>query len=232
MDPRQAQSDQTRTSILVIEDDPGVADIVVRTLEKRGYDVVVADSGTSGLEQARTGNFDLVLLDLLLPDLDGLTVLERLIAVHGEQQVLILSALSNVEAKVRCLDLGAADYLAKPFALEELVARVSARIRGNDSSSNQRFLRDATLTLDLQRRLALVDGKAIPLSSREFFLLEYLLRHEGRVCTRKQLLEDIWGYTFDPGTNVVDVYVRRLRQKVGSCHIETVRNVGYCLVAA
>jgi DNA-binding response OmpR family regulator len=166
MDPRQAQSDQTRTSILVIEDDPGVADIVVRTLEKRGYDVVVADSGTSGLEQARTGNFDLVLLDLLLPDLDGLTVLERLIAVHGEQQVLILSALSNVEAKVRCLDLGAADYLAKPFALEELVARVSARIRGNDSSSNQRFLRDATLTLDLQRRLALVDGKAIPLSSR------------------------------------------------------------------
>jgi DNA-binding response OmpR family regulator len=232
MDPRQAQSDQTRTSILVIEDDPGVADIVVRTLEKRGYDVVVADSGTSGLEQARTGKFDLVLLDLLLPDLDGLTVLERLIAVHGEQQVLILSALSNVEAKVRCLDLGAADYLAKPFALEELVARVSARIRGNDSSSNQRFLRDATLTLDLQRRLALVDGKAIPLSSREFFLLEYLLRHEGRVCTRKQLLEDIWGYTFDPGTNVVDVYVRRLRQKVGSCHIETVRNVGYCLVAA
>jgi DNA-binding response OmpR family regulator len=232
MDPRQAPSDQTKTRILVIEDDPGVADIVVRTLEKRGYDVFVSDNGTEGLEQARTGNFDLVLLDLLLPDLDGLSVLERLIAVRSEQQVLILSALSNVEAKVRCLDLGAADYLAKPFALEELVARVSARIRGNDASSNQRFLRDATLTLDLQRRLALVDGKAVPLSSREFFLLEYLLRHEGRVCTRKQLLEDIWGYTFDPGTNVVDVYVRRLRQKVGSCHIETVRNVGYCLVAA
>jgi two-component system OmpR family response regulator len=233
MDPRQAPaSDQARAKILVIEDDAGVADVVLRTLEGRGYVVTVADRGVDGLELARVGDFDLVLLDLLLPDLDGLSVLERLMLVRSEQQVLILSALSNVEAKVRCLDLGAADYLAKPFALEELVARVSARIRGNDTRPSQRFLRDATLTLDLQRRLALVDGKAIPLSSREFFLLEYLLRHEGRVCTRKQLLEDIWGYTFDPGTNVVDVYVRRLRQKVGSCHIETVRNVGYCLVAA
>ena len=234
MDSRQAEeSDQTRAKILVIEDDAGVADVIVRTLEGRGFAVTVADKGAQGLELARANDFDLVLLDLLLPDLDGLSVLERLMTVRDERpQVLILSALSNVEAKVRCLDLGAADYLAKPFALEELVARVSARVRRSDAKSSDRYLRDATLTLDLQRRLALVDGKAIPLSSREFFLLEHLMRHEGRVCTRKELLEDIWGYTFDPGTNVVDVYIRRLRQKVTSANIETVRNVGYCLVAA
>ena len=234
MDSRQAEeSDQTRAKILVIEDDAGVADVIVRTLEGRGFAVTVADKGAQGLELARANDFDLVLLDLLLPDLDGLSVLERLMTVRDERpQVLILSALSNVEAKVRCLDLGAADYLAKPFALEELVARVSARVRRSDAKSSDRYLRDATLTLDLQRRLALVDGKAIPLSSREFFLLEHLMRHEGQVCTRKELLEDIWGYTFDPGTNVVDVYIRRLRQKVTSANIETVRNVGYCLVAA
>ena len=234
MDPRQVEAGgQARAKILVIEDDPGVADVIVRTLEGRGYLVTVADKGAHGLELARDGDFDLVLLDLLLPDLDGLSVLEQLMTVrNGQQQVLILSALSNVEAKVRCLDLGAADYLAKPFALDELVARVSARIRGSDATSSERYLRDDKLTLDLQRRLALVDGKAIPLSSREFFLLEHLMRHEGRVCTRKELLEDVWGYTFDPGTNVVDVYIRLLRQKVASCNIETVRNVGYCLVAA
>ena len=172
------------------------------------------------------------MLDLLLPDIDGLSVLQRLMHVRADQEVLVVSALSNVEAKVRCLDLGAADYLAKPFALEELAARVSARIRRTEGRGGDWYLSHNALTLDLQKRVALVDGRTVPLSSREFFLLEYLMRHEGSVCTRKDLLHDIWGYAFDPGTNVVDVYIRRLRQKVGSCHIETVRNVGYCLMAA
>ena len=225
-------ADSTKPRVLVIEDDSAVADVLVRTLESRGFAVTVAERGVQGLELARTGDYALVLLDLLLPDLDGVSVLERLMSVRSAQQVLVLSALSNVEAKVQCLELGAADYLAKPFALEELVARVRARVRLGDGATGERYLRDGALTLDLQRRLAHSDGKAIPLSSREFFLLEYLMRHEGQVCSRKDLLEYIWGYTFDPGTNVVDVYVRRLRLKLGSHRIETVRNVGYCLLAA
>lgn len=216
----------------MIEDDPGVADVLVRTLEACGFDLAVAERGVPGLELARTGDFALIVLDLLLPDLDGISVLERLMSARSEQAVIVVSALSNVDAKVQCLDLGAADYLAKPFALEEFVARVRARVRLGHVAPTDRCLHDGALTLDLQRRLALIDGKAIPLSSREFFLLEHLMRHKGEVCSRKDLLEVVWGYTFDPGTNVVDVYVRRLRQKLGSSQIETVRNVGYCLLAA
>jgi DNA-binding response OmpR family regulator len=228
---RQAEPEVKRR-ILVVEDDEGVAEVIARTLEKSGFDVTVADRGLQGLELARAGGFALVVLDLLLPDMDGVTVLDRLLSSQGSPQVLVVSALSNVEAKVRCLDLGASDYLAKPFALDELLARVRARTRDRTKDRTDIAPGDGSLTLDVDRRLALSDGRAIPLSTREFFLLEYLMRNQGRVCARKDLLEYVWGYTFDPGTNVVDVYVRRLRVKLGNDPIRTVRNVGYCFVGA
>lgn len=227
---RQADGYERTSCILVVEDDGGFADVVYRTLHGNGYATTIATRGLDALERLRTGEYDLVLLDLMLPDVDGVTLLERVLSIRPEQRVIVVSALSSVEAKVRCLDLGAVDYLAKPFALDELVARVRARVRSNETRTSDRYIHDRAMTLDLQRRTAVVQGRAVPLSAREFFLLEYLMRHKDEVCSRKDLLEHVWGYTFDPGTNVVDVYVRRVRKKLGTCRIETIRNVGYCLV--
>jgi DNA-binding response OmpR family regulator len=228
---RQASGEAGAPCILVIEDDEGFADVLFRTLRTSGYAITVSARGVPALEEVRSGEYRLVLLDLLLPDIDGMTLLKRMMSIKPDQQVLVVSALSNVEAKVRCLELGAADYLSKPFALEEFAARVMARVRAGESHASDRVLSDGTVTLDLQRRLALVEGRAVPLSTREFFVLEHLMRREGEVCTRKTLLQDVWGYAFDPGTNIVDVYVRRLRQKLGDEKIETIRNVGYSFVA-
>jgi two-component system OmpR family response regulator len=221
---------EDRPRALLIEDDAGVADTIARTLRARGLRAIVEEQGRAGLARAVAADFEVVILDLLLPDVDGITLLERLLAARPRQQVLVVSAVASVEAKVRCLELGAADYLAKPFALDELAARVHARLRAGGEAAADGVLRDSTITLDLQRRLVHHDGKIVPLSSREFALLEYLLRHAGRVCSRKELLEYIWGYDFDPRTNVVDVYVRRLRVKLKAVQIQTVRNAGYCLV--
>jgi two-component system, OmpR family, response regulator len=146
--------------------------------------------------------------------------------------VLVLSAAGDVESKVRCLELGAADYLTKPFALAELVARVRTRLRRRESAAEpEPVLSAGKLRLDLRRRTAELGGRAVALSAREFVLLSHLVRRAGQVCTREELLADVWGYTFDPGTNVVDVYVRRIRAKLGAGLVETVRNVGYALVA-
>ncbi len=223
--PGTAGSDAPR--VLLIEDDEGMAEVLVRALGTDTFELTVANRGMRGLELASTEEFDLVILDLLLPDIDGISLLSRLMSVRPDQQVLVVSALSNVEAKVRCLDLGAADYLSKPFALDELVARTRARVRLGQHHGSSRFLGRGKLTLDLQRREATCDGRAVHLSTREFFLLEYLMRHEGQICTREEILESVWGYSHDPGTNVVDVYVRRLRQKIGELRIDTIRNVGY-----
>ena len=215
--------------VLVIEDDEGLSDIVVRALGADNFELTVTGRGMHGLELASLEEFNLVILDLLLPDIDGITLLKRLMAARPKQQVLIVSALSNVEAKVRCLDLGAADYLAKPFALNELVARARARIRPGRALDSDRYLREGSLALDVQRREVTCDGRTIRLSGREFFLLEYLMRHQGAVCTREELLQSVWGYSHDPKTNIVDVYVRRLRQKIGEFRIDTIRNIGYGL---
>jgi DNA-binding response OmpR family regulator len=213
--------------VLVIEDDEAFADVLARALGADDFELTLADRGMQGLELAAHEEFGLVILDLLLPDIDGISLLKRLLAVRPEQQVLIVSALSNVEAKVRCLDLGAADYLSKPFALDELLARTRARLRLGQARQTGRYYRQGTLTLDVQRRVATCEGRIVHLSEREFFLLEYLMRREGEVCTREEILESVWGYAHDPGTNVVDVYVRRLRQKIGELRIDTIRNVGY-----
>lgn len=218
--------------ILIVEDEARIESFLRRALTSCGFEVESASEGKAALAAFRRGVFDLVLLDLLIPGPDGFSLLEEMYRLQPEQEVLVLSALSDVESKVRCFELGAADYVTKPFVLAELVARVRTRVRHGKAVVGSRFLDAGSLRLDLHRRIALANGKRIELSTREFLLLEYLMRKDGDVCTRQELLASVWGYTFDPGTNVVDVYVRRLRSKIGEDAIETVRNVGYCYATA
>jgi len=213
--------------VLVVDDEPRIVSFVSRALFAEGFQVDGAHDGIRGLELARTGSYELVVLDLLLPHLDGMSVLQGLMESRPDQRVLVLSALSDVETKVRCLEFGASDYLSKPFSLAELIARIRARLRQPGSGPRPRFLRGGGLTLDLTRRVAEVGGRRVSLSEREFLLLEHLMRQEGEVSSRQRLLADVWDYSFDPGSNVVDVCVGRLRAKLGGDVIETVRNVGY-----
>lgn len=211
----------------MVDDEPMIVSFVARALSAEGFRVDSATDGSQGLELASTGIYELVVLDLLLPSLDGESVLQRLIESRPTQRVLILSALTDVETKVRCLEFGASDYLSKPFSLAELVARIRARLRQPASGPEQRLLHARGVTLDLTRRVADSGGGQVTLSEREFLLLEHLMRRDGEVCTRQRLLAEVWGYSFDPGSNVVDVCVGRLRAKLGPGVIETVRNVGY-----
>jgi two-component system, OmpR family, response regulator len=215
--------------VLVIDDEPKIADFVSRALSANGLVVDTSTAGAEGLELARTGQYDLVVLDLLMPGVNGMGVLRGTIEACPQQRVLILSALSDVDSKVRCLELGASDYLTKPFALAELVARVWARLRQGGAESADGLLRAGGLTLDPHRRTADSGDGPVALSSREFLLLKHLALNEGEVCTRAELLEEVWGCSFDPGTNVVDVYIRRLRAKLGRAVVETVRHAGYTL---
>jgi DNA-binding response OmpR family regulator len=214
-------------SVLVIDDEPKITEFVARALATNGLSVECANDGESGLSRARSGSFDLVVLDLMMPGVNGYGVLRSLMQAEPHQRVLVLSALSDVGTKVRCLELGAADYLAKPFALAELVARVWARMRDSAGSQEGGVMRAGRVTLDSQRRTADVGAGAVDLSEREFLLLKHLATHSGAVCARAELLSEVWGYSFDPGTNVVDVCVRRLRTKLGGDVIETVRHAGY-----
>lgn len=218
--------------ILVVDDEPRIVHFLSRALEAEGFGVDGAYDGERALELAGAGAYDLVLLDLLLPGLDGLTVLRRLVAKSADCRVLVLSAVTEVDLRVRCLELGAVDYLAKPFALTELLARVRARLRQPAPPALERVLTCGRVRLELMRRVADSGEGPVSLSEREFLLLQHLMRRKGEVCTRERLLGDVWGYTFDPGTNVVDVCVKRLRGKLGSDVIQTVRNVGYVLEAA
>jgi len=217
--------------ILVIDDEPRIVHFISRALEAEGYGVDAAYDGEHGLELARQGRHELVLLDLLLPAMNGVSVLKGILKARPDQRVLVLSALSDVQSKVRCLELGASDYLPKPFALAELLARVRARLRQPASAPPERALHAGGVTLELMRRTADTGNGPVSLSEREFLLLQHLMRRHRDVCTRQELLDDVWGYSFDPGTNVVDVYVGRLRAKLGPEVIETVRNVGYSFYA-
>ena len=215
------------TRVLVVDDEPRIVSFVSRALSAEGFRVDGAQDGLRGLDLARTGRYELVILDLLLPGLDGVSVLRRLIDERPQQRVLVLSALSDVKEKVRCLELGASDYLVKPFALAELVARVRARLRQAGSGPEERHLTVGDVTLDRLRRVADSGEGPVALTERESALLEYLMTRQGDVCSRAQLLSDVWGFAFDPGSNVVDVCVGRLRAKLGAHIVETVRNVGY-----
>jgi two-component system copper resistance phosphate regulon response regulator CusR len=214
--------------ILVIDDEQRILRFVVRGLQAEGYQVDSADNGVDGLGSALTGQYDLVVLDLLMPGMDGVSLLHRLMARRPGQAVLVLSCLTATATKVRCLELGAEDYLAKPFSLDELLARVRVRLR---SAGRTTSLVAGRLRLDLIRREANSGTGAVPLAEREFLLLLELMQSPGQIVSKQRLLSAVWHYDFDPGSNVVDVYVRRLRAKLGADAIVTMRGEGYRIAA-
>jgi two-component system, OmpR family, response regulator len=220
------------TKILVVDDELRICRFVARALEANGFTVEVAGTGLEALRYLANADYAVVILDLLMPGMDGYAVLQRIIEADPLQRVLVLSAVGDVESKVRCLRMGAVDYLPKPFAIAELIERVKLRADEPTVSAPPRWLDVGAVHLDLQRRALRCGDRETSLSQREFILLGHLMRHAGAVCTRDELLSDVWGYSFDPGSNVVDVCVRRLRSKLEPDMIETVRNVGYCFVAS
>ncbi|UQX87013.1 response regulator transcription factor [Jatrophihabitans telluris] len=252
--------------ILVVEQEATLRGLLSRLIQDAGHEVCAVGTGTEGLAIAITGDFDLVMLELSLPDVAGEHVVGALIAVKPESRVMVVSGVTDVHRRVAVLDAGAIDFLAKPFANDELLARLRARIRADrpahlslahsvssapaarnspDSAlpmstaaqpqlvePPQRPAWNESVQLDSHRRALIVKGRVIELSQREFVLMSHLLQRRGQICTRPELLADVWGVDFDPGTNVVDVYVRRLRAKLADNSIETIRNHGYRLVAS
>ena len=219
------------SQILIIEDEPRIAAFVAKGLKSAGYGTHVEASGIAGGLLAVSGAFDLVILDVGLPDIDGFEVLDRLRGQGSSVPVIMLTARSSVSDTVAGLESGADDYMAKPFSFEELLARVRLRLRADASSAGSpTTLGHRDLSLDLRTRRASVSGREVDLSAREFALAEAFLTNPGQVLSREQLLSSVWGYDFDPGSNVVDVYVRYLRRKLGAERFETVRGMGYRLV--
>jgi DNA-binding response OmpR family regulator len=217
------------TRLLVIEDEPKLASFVTRALQAAGYGVDVADDGRSGLTMALTGIYAVVVLDLGLPSLSGEAVLQELLKQHPDQQVLILSARSDVSDRVRFLELGASDYLTKPFVLSELIARVGARVR--DVGVAVERSETTGIRVDAHDHSVDTGNGPVHLTDREYRLVRHLQERSGKACSRQELLADVWGMWFDPGTNVVEVTIRRVRHKLGPDVIETVRGVGYRIPA-
>jgi DNA-binding response OmpR family regulator len=221
--------------ILIVEDEAAIADFLTRGLEREGFGVAVAADGIEGERIALAGDVDLVVLDRMLPGRDGMEVLAAIRQARPALPVIMLTARGEVADRVEGLDAGATDYLAKPFAFEELVARVRARLRESGGEESA-VLEAGGIRLDLVERRAEWSGEAAQLSDREAQLLAYLMRRPGQVCTREEILTAVWGYDHDPGTNVVQVYVGYLRRRLAvpgaPPPIETVRAAGYRLAAA
>lgn len=215
-------------AILIAEDEPRIASFVQKGLRSAGLSTTIARTGPEALDYACSGEFDLMVLDIGLPQLDGFAVLEALRGQGSTLPVIILTARDSVTDTVAGLEGGADDYMAKPFRFEELLARVRIRLR-DQPQAQAVVVAQGDLSLDLRTRVVSVNGKPVELSAREFTLLETFLRHPNQVLSREQLLSRVWGYDFDPGSNVVDVYVRYLRNKIGSDRIVTVRGAGYRL---
>lgn len=217
--------------VLLVEDDPKVAAHIKSGFTAQGHDCTCVADGAQGLAMGTADKMDVIVLDVMLPQMDGLTVLEQLRANNIFTPVLLLSAKSQVEDKVKGLRKGANDYLTKPFAFEELLARVEGLANRESESQDSVQIKIGDLTLDLVNRKVVGQEQAIDLQSKEFQLLECLLRNRGNVVTRSMLLEQVWNYHFDPQTNVIDVHISRLRQKLESAFnlplIETVRGTGY-----
>lgn len=215
--------------ILVAEDEKKIASFVRKALEEQGYTVDVATDGDRAYELATSQSFDLVVLDIMLPGRDGLSILRQLRERHNTVPVIVLTARSALDERLEGLNLGADDYLTKPFFMEELVARVQALLR-RVSGEKLSLLQAGDLVVNLITREVRVAGRPVELTAREFSLLEYLMRSPGRVYTRTQILEHVWSYDFDTNTNLIDVYIQRLRKKLGASGsqlIETIRGVGY-----
>ena len=217
------------TRILIAEDEPGIASFLEKGLKAAGFTTLVVEDGQIAASAARDRDFELVILDLGLPLMDGHRVLEEIRRRGERMPVIILTARTSVVDTVAGLEGGADDYVTKPFSFEELLARVKARLR-DQGSADVTELTVAGIVLDLRTRKAAVGDRVIELSAKEFIMTEMFMRHPGQVLSRQQLLSNVWGYDFDPGSNVVDVYVGYLRKKLGRDRIETVRGMGYRLV--
>jgi two-component system copper resistance phosphate regulon response regulator CusR len=214
--------------ILIVEDEARIASFLEKGLKANGFATAVATAGEEALQMATTGSFDLLILDLGLPDLDGLEALRELRRRDIRLPVIILTARGAVSDTVSGLERGADDYVVKPFRFEELLARVRVRLRG-DHAPEDTVLRVANAALDLRTRRAHVGDRSVDLTAREFALAEVFFRHPGQVLSREQLLNQVWGYDYDPGSNVVDVYVGYLRKKLGKELLTSVRSMGYRL---
>lgn len=221
--------------ILIVEDDPDIAQFLSQGLTEEGYEVEVASTGTGGLDRATKGSHDALVLDIMLPLMDGLQVLQQLRAQDVDTPVLILSAKRTVDDRVRGLRAGGDDYLVKPFAFAELLARLETLLRRARGTQEPTKLKVADLVLDLLSRKAYRGEEEIDLQAQEFGLLGYLMRNAGQVVTRTQILQQVWGYSFNPSTNVVDVHICRLREKIERPEkpklLKTVRGAGYILVS-
>ena len=215
------------TQILIAEDSEKIAAFIAKGLESQGYQVIHAATGDEAMRLLELSDFDLLILDIGLPNIDGFTILERLRGSGNTMPVIILSARASVPDRLAGLESGADDYVPKPFSLDELLLRVKLRLRKPAESPASQILEHKGIRLDLINREVSVGTKSFELTSREFALLELLLRNAGQLMTREQLLSRVWGYEYDPGTNIVDVYIRYLRQKLGNDAIRTVRGIGY-----
>lgn len=216
--------------ILIAEDEERIASFLERGLRSSGFVTTAVSDGETAYQEAVSGAYDLLVLDIGLPKVDGFTVLRRIREARVSMPVVILTARDSVRDTVAGLESGADDYIAKPFAFEELLARVRLRLRSEGGSAAEATLLVAgELTLDLRTRRATIGDQSIELTAREFVLAEVLCRHPDQVLSREQLLSQVWGFDFDPGSNVVDVYIRYLRRKLGAERIQTVRGMGYRL---
>ncbi|GAA3966039.1 response regulator transcription factor [Actinomadura viridis] len=215
--------------ILIVEDEHRIATFIEKGLRANGFSTFVAADGDQALASAFGRDFDLILLDIGLPGRDGFTVLRALREAQVSTPVIVLTARDSVQDTVAGLEGGADDWMTKPFRFEELLARVRLRLRGASRAPEATLLRSGDLTLDLRTRRARAGDRTVDLTAREFVLLELFLRHPGQVLSREQILSHVWGYDFDPGSNIVDVYVRALRRKLGDGCVETVRGMGYRL---
>ena len=217
------------SSILIVEDEPRIVAFLTKGLKAAGFAPHTTSTGLEAVELALQTNFDLIILDVGQPDIDGFEVLQRLRGQGVTAPVIMLTARSSVADRVAGLEGGADDYMPKPFSFEELLARIRVRLRPEAAGADQMRLTHRDMVLDLRTRALTLEGRTVELSAREFALAETFMRHPGQVLSREQLLSAVWGLDFDPGSNVVEVYVSYLRNKLGRQRVETVRGMGYRL---
>ena len=217
------------SKVLVVEDSERIASFIVKGLQSHGYQVTHTPNGEDALKLSAAAEFDLVILDIGLPGIDGFAVLEQLRGSGNEVPVIVLTARDSVDNTVASFEGGADDYMSKPFSFEELLARVRRRISTPGEVVTETTLSHKDIVLDLRTRRVSAAGIDHDLTAREFTMLEFFLRHAGQVLSREQILSRVWGFDHDPGSNVVDVYIRYLRQKLGNDSIQTVRGMGYRL---